>query len=85
MNTISSKFIKEYLTENYGEPRHNVKAMAKAIRYVGNTYKLNKIDLFHLIVENQPMGMTHSYGFHTRYGRELIETFKQHYESNNKI
>lgn len=78
-NTISVKYVDSYIRENYGEPRHDVVAMTKAVRYVGNAFGLNKVAVFHLIIENEPMQGTHSYGFHTAYGRELINKFENKY------
>ena len=38
-------------------------------------------ELFKLLVENEPINylMTHSYGFHTKTGRNIIETIKNYY------
>ena len=79
-NTISAKYIREYLIETYGRVKQNPTKFSKALRSVGNEYKVNKKDLFHLIIENRDsIPMTISYGFQTRYGRELIESFKNQY------
>ena len=85
MNTISAKFIKEYLTEQYGECRHCPKRMAKAIRLTANEFKLNKIDLFHYIVERASTIMgSQNYGFDTAYGREIRNRFESNYYSFKK-
>ena len=41
----------------------------------------NEWDLFHLLVENEPINslMTHSYGFHTANGRGIINRIKDYY------
>ena len=79
-NTISAKYIREYLTETYGEVRHDPTKFSKALRLVGNEYKVNKKDLFHLVIENRgSIPMSTSYSFQTSYGRELIESFKNQY------
>lgn len=77
---------KKYITENYGEPRHNVNALIKACRKLSRETKLDSEDLFFLLIENRPIneGHTHSYGFHTSQGRHLIETLKEYYYDNNK-
>ena len=36
--TISQKYIKNYITEHYGELRHDLKRMAKACRIVAKIY-----------------------------------------------
>ena len=79
-NTISAKYIREYLTETYGRVNQDPIKFSKALRSVGNEYKVNKKDLFHLIIENKDsIPMTISYGFQTRYGRELVNAFQNKY------
>ena len=74
--------IKTYLENEYGECKHDAYAMSEAI--MDMAYELeydNEWDLFHLLVENKPINslMTHSYGFHTANGRNIIETIKSKY------
>ena len=74
--------IKIYLTETYGECRHDAYALAEAINQVQQDMDYeDEWDLFHLLVENKPINslMTHSYGFHTRNGRGIIERIKSYY------
>jgi len=74
--------IKIYLTEIYGECRHDAYAMAEAINDIAEDLEYdNEWDLFHLLVENKPINrlMTHSYGFHTSGGRAIIESIKSKY------
>ena len=77
---MDAKQIETYLISNYGEIRQNAEQMAKAIRQTANKYEINKRALFYMIVENEPINaFTHSYGFQTRYGREIINTFNDYY------
>jgi len=74
--------IKIYLTEIYGECRHDAYAMAEAINDIAEDLEYdNEWDLFHLLVENKPINrlMTHSYGFHTSGGRAIIQSIKSKY------
>ena len=73
--------IKNYLVENYGECRHDEKQFSKALIETSKEFNLDSFKLFKLIVENKPIQelCTHSYGFHTANGRELINTFKNLY------
>ena len=74
--------VKTYLENEYGECRHDAFAMAAAINYIAEDLEYEeKWDLFHLLVENKPINspMTHSYGFHTRGGRAIIESIKEKY------
>jgi hypothetical protein len=81
-NTISVKYITDYITSNYGEMRHNATRLAKAIRYTAKAHELDKKALFHYIIErsNGITGAT-SYGFDTAYGRDIRETFVHNYKN----
>lgn len=80
MNTISKKYIIDYITSNYGPMKHDIYKMHHAIIATAKSFKLNKKDLFHYIVErsNTIPGAT-SYGFDTAYGREIRNTFSFNY------
>ena len=87
--TISQKYIKNYITENYGEVRHNLKRMADACRIVAIIYGYTPKQIFHFMIEQKPLigpeGFgTHSYGFNTRYGREIREEFEVQYHEMYK-
>lgn len=81
MQKLTSKGIESYLRTNYGECRHNPKAIAVACRKVASKIKCSPKDVFHFMVEDTPIpGMyTHSYGFHTRTGREIVHEFESFY------
>jgi hypothetical protein len=79
-NTISKKYIVDYITENYGEMKHNADKMIKSLRKTANVFKLNKKDLFHYIIERKnTIPMATSYGFDTAYGRDIRNTFSHYY------
>ena len=74
--------ITNYLTNEYGECRHDAYAMAEALNQTHQDMDYdNEWDLFHLLVENKPIPSlhTHSCGFHTRNGRGIIEKIKSYY------
>ena len=73
--------IKTYLENEYGECKHDAYAMSEAINDMAEEIDADEWDLFHLLVENKPINslMTHSYGFHTANGRNIIETIKSKY------
>lgn len=86
MQRLTPKGIKNYLTTNYGGCRHNSEAMAIACRKTAKNKPYSPKDVFHLVVENEPIvgQYTHSYGFHTANGRAIIETFEsEYYEACN--
>jgi len=79
---MKAQEIQEYIENNYGEVRHNTNAMELALQVTADEYNVSTKELFHLVIENVPMEYTHSYGFHTAYGRELIDTFKYKYDES---
>lgn len=80
MNTISKKYVVDYITREYGDFIHDADKFVKAIRYTASKFKLNKVDLFHYIIERSPsIPMTTSYGYDTAYGREIRDVFAYKY------
>lgn len=79
MKRLTTKQAEAYIVKNYGRPRHNVEYLVEACKRTAKEYGVNSLDLFFLLIENREMTGTHSYGFHTGYGRELIETMQSHY------
>lgn len=78
---MRSKQVSDYIVGTLEqEPRHNCGALAKAITKASKKFDQEPFDMMHLLLENKPIGgHTHSYGFHTAYGRELIETMSNYY------
>ena len=72
------KYIREELNS---EPRHNCIALAEDINHVSNEVEYDSFALMQLLLENKPIDAlhTHSYGFHTRNGRSLIEAMQNTY------
>jgi hypothetical protein len=77
--------VKDYIVNTLEqEPRHNCSALAKAITRASKKFNQNQFDMMYLLLENSPIdSYTHSYGFHTAYGRELIETMQDYYYKFN--
>ena len=73
--------------ENYiineldSEPRHNCEALAEAINHIANEVEYDSFALMQLLLENKPIDAlwTHSYGFHTANGREIINGIQSKY------
>lgn len=59
---------------NKDQIRHNLIAIKKA----ANMFE-NPTAIFNLVFFNIPYNWSHSYGFHTRQGREYINSFKDLY------
>lgn len=77
--------VKDYIVNTLEqEPRHNCSALAKAITKASKKFGQDQLDMMNLLLENRPIGgYTHSYGFHTAYGRELINTMQDYYYQFN--
>ena len=85
---LTKKKVESYITERSGEElRHCPDAVANAcnemIRKFNNEFngELDAKDLMKLLFFNDPIPSlhTHSYGFHTATGRNIIETLKSRY------
>lgn len=62
--------------------RHDLKAVKLAVNHMVECTNIDDAnDIVNLVFFNEPITemYTHSYGFHTRQGREIIETFKNNY------
>ena len=72
--------IKEYIVNELGcEPRHNLYSLADAITDIAEEQDMDESKLMRLLLGNEPVGMSHSYGFHTRWGRFIIEETQNRY------
>ena len=82
---MRAKQIKDYIENELQQtPRHDCSALAKAITKASKKFDQDENDMMQLLLLNKPiMGYTHSYGFHTAYGRELIETMQHYYYKFN--
>ena len=91
---LTKKKVESYITERSGEElRHCPDAIANAcnemMRKFNNEFngELDAKDLMKLLFFNDPIPSlhTHSYGFHTATGRNIIETLKmKYYEHESK-
>ncbi len=82
---MRAKQVKEYIENTLEQtPRHNCSALAKAITRASKRFNQDQFDMMYLLLENSPIdNYTHSYGFHTAYGRELINTMQDYYYKFN--
>ena len=62
-------------------PRHDVNALADAVTDMAYELDHDECDLLYLLLENRPIDAlhTHSYGFHTANGREIINNLQHKY------
>ena len=79
---MTGEQVEKYIREDLEcEPIHDCKALANAITEMSQQLVHDECELMWLLLENRPINslMTHSYGFHTANGREIIETIKEKY------
>jgi len=79
---MTRKQVEKYIMKDLGFiPRHDCKALAQAVTDIAKELEYNEAELLYLLLENRPIDMlyTHSYGFHTANGRNIIETIKAKY------
>jgi hypothetical protein len=77
---MTSKDIKSYIEKDLGQPvRHDPKMLLEATQETASMFDLDEWGVLQLVLANKPMTGTHSYGFHTAYGRAIIDNFTSIY------
>jgi hypothetical protein len=79
---MTGEQIEKYIIEELGsEPRHDVYALADAINDIAGEVEFDSFRIMQLLLENKPIDAlhTHSYGFHTANGREIINGIQSKY------
>ena len=83
---MTGEEVEKYIMKDLGFiPRHDCKALAAAITDMATEIDADEQELMELLLTNKPINglMTHSYGFHTASGREIINSLKgKYYEYN---
>ena len=81
--------VQDYIVDELGmTPRHNIMSLTQAISDVAEVQDLDHEEVMRLLLANEPTsnGMSHSYGFHTSWGRFIInETQERYYEYEGEI
>tara|TARA_X000001382_G_scaffold38785_2_gene25908 strand:+ start:114 stop:374 length:261 start_codon:yes stop_codon:yes gene_type:complete len=81
---MKAEELKDYIVDELNcQPRHNLHSLADAITDIAEEQDLPYEEVMKLLLANEPTsnGMSHSYGFHTRWGRFVInETQERYYE-----
>ena len=84
---MTGEQVEKYIREDLGyEPRHDCYTLADAITEVSQELNHDSYDLMRLLLGNIPIKglVTHSYGFHTASGREIINRIKEYYYEYEK-
>ena len=79
---MTGEQVENYITTQLEcKPRHDCEALANAINDIAEEVEFDSFRLMQLLLENKPIDMlyTHSYGFHTNVGRNLIESMQNKY------
>jgi hypothetical protein len=86
MKNLTENYIQNYIVSNYGQMKHSKKAFNLACKKTAKTAECKPIELFHFIIENVDFnGFCNSYGFNTRYGKQIKQDFENNYYNfNNK-
>ena len=79
---MSEQEVKDYIVEELNsQPRHCCARLADAARATAYEVECTPWEVLQLVLENKPIDglYTHSYGFHTRAGRGIINLFEEIY------
>ena len=73
---MTSKDIQDYIEVDLGhDMRHDPEMLLEATQETASTFDLDEWKVLRFMIADEPMLGTHSYGFHTRYGRAISENF----------
>jgi len=79
---MTSKDIQDYIEIDLGhDMKHDPDMLLEAIEDTAETFELDQWKLMRFMLANEPMNGTHSYGFHTSYGRAIRNHFSERYHS----
>ena len=74
---MTSKDIQDYIEVDLGQDmRHDPEMLLEATQETASEFELDEWGVLRFMLADEPMAGTHSYGFHTRYGRAIRENFK---------
>ena len=79
---MNKQEVEQYIREDLGcIPRHDCEALANASKQTAMQVDSTPWEVLQLVLQNKPISdlYTHSYGFHTRVGREIIKLFQSNY------
>ena len=81
MKKLTVKSVNKFFEDNGFNQKHEPKGLAEASNVVAKHYEIEPIDVLRLVTTEEPIASlnTHSYGFHTAIGRDIIKMFKSNY------
>ena len=73
---MTSKDIQDYIEIDLGKDmRHDPEMLLEATQETASTFELDEWKVLRFMLADEPIGHSHSYGFHTRYGRAIANHF----------
>ena len=73
---VDTDYIRDYIeNELKCEVRHDLDTLLEAVQETSDAFDIDQEGLLRFMLANEPMAGTHSYGFHTRYGRAIRDHF----------
>ena len=73
---MTSKDIQDYIEIDLGKDmRHDPEMLLEATQETASTFELDEWKVLRFMLADEPVMHSHSYGFHTRYGRAIREHF----------
>jgi len=77
---MTEKDIRDYIRIDLEQnTRHAPELLDQALEETASVFGLDEWKLLRFILANEPMMHTHSYGFHTAYGRGIVDHFSSIY------
>ena len=79
---MTSKDIQDYIEVDLGQClRHDPDMLLEATQETAAAFELDEWKVLRFMLADEPIMYSHSYGFHTRYGRAICEHFEFIYQS----
>jgi len=73
---MTSKDIQDYIEIDLGKDmRHDPEMLLEATQETASTFELDEWKVLRFMLADEPVMHSHSYGFHTRYGRAISDHF----------
>lgn len=73
---MTSKDIQDYIEVDLGhDMRHDPEMLLEATQETASIFDLDEWKVLRFMLADEPVMHSHSYGFHTRYGRAIREHF----------
>ena len=74
---MTAQDIKDFVEVDLGKPlRHDPDMLLEATQETAATFDLGEWKVLRFMLADEPVMHSHSCGFHTRYGREIVEHFE---------